>query len=462
MHLKTYGTMGVDWEQRVDFGRLREARLARIKQKLKESEIGALLCFDMNNIRYITNTTIGTWAIDKLGRFCLLAQDDEPINWDFGSAAKHHTLYAPWLGEGRSRAGISTLRGAMPPGALRAEDVARKIRIELEERGLLNEPLGVDVIEPPVLFALQKEGINVVDGQQLLMDARVIKTEDEITLLNMACMMVDAAYEELYRFMRPGVRENEAVALVNKVLYELGSEHVEGVNAISGERCSPHPHIFSDRVMRPGDPAFYDILHSYMGYRTCYYRTFVIGSASQAQVDAYKRCRYYLDAAINAIKPGVTTADVVKLWPKAEEFGFPNEEACFALQYGHGVGLAIWEKPVFSRLVSFDSPQVIEEGMVFALETYWPASDGWSAARIEEQMVVTKDGVEVITRFPAEELMVAGKRYFTATGWLPTTRNTESHKNIDYTGVSYGGAGLPDAKSNGADGHAPAKKTAKK
>jgi Xaa-Pro aminopeptidase len=462
MHLKTYGTMGVDWEQRVDYDRLRKARLSRVKTKLKESNIGALLCFDMNNIRYITNTTIGTWAIDKLGRFCLLPQDDDPINWDFGSAAKHHSLYAPWLGEGRSRAGISTLRGAMPTGARRAEDVARKIRIELEERGLENEPLGVDVVEPPVLFALQREGINVVDGQELMMDVRAIKTEDEITLLNMACMMVDAAYEELYRFMRPGIRENECVALVNKVLYELGSEHVEGVNAISGERCSPHPHIFSDRVMRPGDPAYYDILHSYMGYRTCYYRTFVLGSASQAQVDAYKRCRYYLDAAINAIKPGVTTADVVKLWPKAEEFGFANEEACFALQYGHGVGLAIWEKPVFSRLVSFESPQVIEEGMVFALETFWPASDGWSAARIEEQLVVTKDGVEVITRFPAEELMVAGQRYYTTGGWLPNVRDTQSHKNIDYTGVKYDGAGLPESNGASPDGKAVKKTPAAK
>jgi Xaa-Pro aminopeptidase len=245
--------------------------------------------------------------------------------------------------------------------------------------------------------------------------------------------------------MRPGVRENECVALVNRVLYELGSEHVEGVNAISGERCSPHPHIFSDRVLRPGDPAYYDILHSYMGYRTCYYRTFVVGSASPAQVDAYKRCRYYLDVAIEAIKPGATTADIAALWPKAEEFGFPNEESCFALQYGHGVGLAIWEKPVFSRLVSFDSPQVIEEGMVFALETFWPADDGWSAARIEEQMVVTAKGAEVITRFPAEELMVAGVKYYTAIGPLVGTRETQSHRNIDYTGVNYGGAGVPEA-----------------
>ena len=428
MAIKTYGLMGVDWEERVNYERLRNERLARIKKLLKESEMGALLCFDMTNVRYITATHIGTWAMDKLARFTLLPQDDEPIMWDFGSAARHHQLHCPWLGE-RSRAGISTLRGAMLPAAGRAEDVARKIRVELEERGLLNEPVGIDAVELPVLFALQAEGIKVVDGQQLMQQARLIKTQDEITLLNTACMMVDAAYDELYRFMKPGVRENECVGLVSKVLYDLGSEHVEGVNAISGERCSPHPHVFSDRALRPGDPAYFDILHSFNGYRTCYYRTFTVGSASQAMVDAYKRCRYILDIAIDAIKPGVTTADIVKLWPRAEEFGFPNEEAAFALQYGHGVGLSIWEKPVFSRLVSLDHPEVIEEGMVFALETFWPASDGWSAARIEEQLVVTKDGCEVITRFPAEDLLVAGVRYYTAGGPLPTTREAQSQLN---------------------------------
>ncbi len=425
---KTYGLMGVDWEERVDYERLRTQRLARIKKLLAESEMGALLCFDMANIRYITATHIGTWAIDKVARFTLLPQDDEPILWDFGSAARHHQLYAPWLGE-RSRAGISTLRGAMSPEAGRPEEVARKIRVELEERGLMGQPVGIDVVEPPVLFALQREGIEVVDGQQLMQRARVIKTVDEITLLNTACMMVDAAYDELYRFMKPGVRENECVGLVSKTLYDMGSEFVEGVNAISGERCSPHPHVFSDRSLRPGDPAYFDILHSYNGYKTCYYRTFAVGSASQSQVDAYKKCREILDTAIAMIRPGVTTGDVVKTFPKAEEFGFPNEEAAFALQYGHGVGLSIWEKPVFSRLVSLDHPEVIEEGMVFALETFWPASDGWSAARIEEQLIVTKDGCEVITRFPAEELLVAGAHYYTATGPLTTTRDTQSHRN---------------------------------
>jgi Xaa-Pro aminopeptidase len=426
--LKTFGTMAVDWENRIDLDRLRRERLARIKDLLAKSELGALLCFDMNNVRYITATHIGTWAQDKISRFTLLPQNDEPILWDFGSAARHHQQNCPWLGE-RSRPGIPSMRGAMTPEMGREADVANKIRVELEQRGLLNEPVGVDVVEPPVLFALQRAGINVIDGQELMSIAREIKTQDEITLLNMSAMMVDAAYYDLYKAMKPGMRENDAVGLVSQRLYELGSEYVEAVNAISGERCSPHPHVFSDRVLRPGDPVYYDILHSYMGYRTCYYRTFAVGSASRAMVDAYKRCRDYLDASIELIRPGRTTAEVVSVWPRAQEFGFPNEEAAFALQMGHGIGLAIWERPMISRLVSLDHPHEIKPGMVFALETFWPSTDGWSAARIEEEIVVTPTGHEVITRFPAEQLLVAGAPFVTVSGTLPTLRETEAPPN---------------------------------
>jgi Xaa-Pro aminopeptidase len=447
----TTGTNAVDWEARVDFDRLRSERLARLKAQLETSELGALLAFDFSNIRYMTATHIGTWAMDKLIRFSLLTRNTDPISWDFGSAARHHQLYNPWLDrttaeldadphaphegatrprlESGARAGISTLRGAFPPDADIADGLARKIKRELEKFGVADQPLGVDVIELPILFALQKLGIQVVDGQQVFMEARRIKTYDEIRLLTQAASMVDAAYEELYRFLRPGVRENEAVGLVSKTLYDLGSEYVEGVNAISGERCSPHPHVFSDRIIRPGDPAFFDILHSFNGYRTCYYRTFAVGSASSAQRDAYSRAREYMDRAIALVKPGATTADIVKVWPTAQEFGFADEEAAFALQYGHGVGLSIWEKPIFSRLVSLEHPEVLQEGMVFALETYWPSSDGWGAARIEEELVVTADGCEVITKFPAEELLVAGRRYYTIDGPLNLERDPQSNLN---------------------------------
>ena len=448
----TFGRMIVDWEQRVDVDRMRSERLAKLKVELEKSDVGAILAFDFSNIRYMTATHIGTWAMDKLIRFSLLTRNSDPISWDFGSAAKHHQLYNPWLNEttaeadadphaphhgatrprleNGARAGISTLRGAFHPDAGIAEEVAAKIKRELEKFGLLDQPLGVDIIELPILFALQQAGVTVVDGQQIFLEARRIKTDDEIGMLTHAASMVDAAYDELYEFLRPGVRENEAVGLVSKKLYDLGSEYVEGVNAISGERCSPHPHVFSDRLIRPGDPAFFDILHSFNGYRTCYYRTFAVGSASQAQKDAYTRAREIMDRSIAMVRPGVTTADIVALWPKAEEFGFPDEEAAFALQYGHGVGLSIWEKPIFSRLVSFEHPEVLEVGMVFALETYWPAKDGWGAARIEEEIVVTETGCEIITKFPAEELMVAGgQRYFTVDGALPSIRDSQSHLN---------------------------------
>jgi Xaa-Pro aminopeptidase len=437
----TFGTTEVDWEDRLNMPRLRRERLAKLKAELDKSELGALLTFDFHNIRYMTATHIGTWAMDKMIRFALLPRGGDPVVWDFGSAARHHQLQAPWLdqafdgkqesedGHYGARAGISTLRGAIPPAAGRAEDVAAKIAGVLNDHGLAGTAIGVDFIEPPVLLALQAAGFTVVDGQQVFLEARRIKTVDEIGLLTQAVSMVDAAYEELFRFLRPGVRENECVGLVNKVLYDLGSEHVEGVNAISGERCSPHPHVFSDRLIRPGDPAFFDILHSYMGYRTCYYRTFAVGSASPAQRGAYRICRELMDNAISLVKPGATTADIVATWPTAQEFGFPDEEAAFALQYGHGVGLSIWERPIFSRLISLDHPETLEEGMVFALETYWPSADGWGAARIEEELVVTRDGCEVITKFPAEQLLVAGQPYYTTGGVLPTERESQSHLN---------------------------------
>src|SRR5437764_5401345 len=135
---RTFGLNAVDWEQRVDIDRLRRERLERVRGLLEGSEMGSLLNFDMVNIRYVTATHIGTWAMDKLARFSLLPRSADPIVWDFGSAARHHQLYCPWL-EGRAPAGISTMRGAMSPESGRAEDVAAKIRRELDARGLAGE-----------------------------------------------------------------------------------------------------------------------------------------------------------------------------------------------------------------------------------------------------------------------------------------------------------------------------------
>jgi Xaa-Pro dipeptidase len=242
-----------------------------------------------------------------------------------------------------------------------------------------------------------------------MLEARVIKSGDELVLLNMAAAMGDGVYQDIFEALKPGVRENEIVALATKRLYEMGSDCVEAINAISGERCSPHPHNFTDRMFRPGDQAFFDIIQSFVGYRTCYYRTFSVGRATPAQHSAYKRAREWMDSAIELIKPGVSTERIAKCFPKAQEIGFESEMAAFGLNFCHGLGLGLHERPIISRLNSLDHPMELEAGMVFAVETYCPASDGVSAARIEEEVIVTPKGAQIITLFPADELPIANR-----------------------------------------------------
>jgi Xaa-Pro aminopeptidase len=404
-------TRAVDWEQRIDFPLLRQERLERAKAALEASDLGAVLLFDPNNIRYVTSTHIGEWARDKNARFTLLPRGDDPILWDFGSAARHHQLYAPWLPKENFRAGVAPMRGAMPVETGIPDRLGTRIANELRERGLQEEPLGIDMADLVTIEALQRAGVHVTDGSQVLLAARKIKTAQEIALLDQSAGLVDAVYDEIYRMLRPGVYEHEIVARAHQLLFEMGSEQVEAVNAISGDRGNPHPHVFSDRLLRPGDQAFFDIIHSFMGYRTCYYRTFNVGGVSHSQLDAYKQCREWLDASIGLVRPGMTTDKIAEVWPTAEELGFPDEETCFGLQFGHGIGVGLYESPMISRVHSLEHPVALEEGMVFALETYCAATDGRSAARIEEEVVVTATGCDVITRFPAEELLVAGRTY---------------------------------------------------
>ncbi|WP_214108488.1 M24 family metallopeptidase [Acrocarpospora catenulata] len=416
---------GVDWERRVDFDRLRAERLAKARAELERSHLGALILFDMNNIRYVTATHIGNWARDKFFRCALLMRGQDPILWDIGSAARTHQMFAPWFGKDNWRAGLSTWRGAVPENVGIEAGNARRLANLLREHGLADEPVGVDVVELPVLRALEREGLRVEDGNSLMLDARSVKTADEIALLDHSAALVDGAYDELYRALRPGIRENDCVALVSRFLYENGSEEVEAVNSISGERCSPHPHVFSDRFIRPGDTAYFDIIHSYNGYRTCYYRTLNVGSANPAQRDAYKRAREYMDNAIAEVRPGASSADIVRHFPAAGEFGFATEEEAFGLQYCHGIGLGLWERPLMSRYHSLEHPIELVEGMVFAIETYWPTPDGSAAARIEEELVVTADGCRLLTRFPADQLYVAGTRYWAGVD-LPATAANEA------------------------------------
>ena len=407
--LQAPGTTQVDFEERVDFRRLHRYRLARTREALAKSGLGAMLCFDQYNIRYISSTVIGEWARDKLIRYCLLTGTGEPWVWDFGSAARHHRIYCPWLREDHVLAGNPGMRGAIGPEAGLFKQAAKEIKEILKREGVAEMPLGLDICEPPMLFALQEAGIEVRDGQQMMLAAREIKSHDEITLLNIASSMVDGVYQDIAAELKPGVKESQIVAMATKRLYEMGSDCVEAINSISGERCSPHPHNFTDRLIRPGDQAYFDIIHSFIGYRTCYYRTFTVGSSTAPQRDAYKRARQWMDDAIEMLKPGLSTDKAAEQLPKASDIGFESEMAAFGLNFCHGLGLGLHERPLISRLNSFAEPYELKPGMVFAVETFCPATDGVSAARIEEMVVLTPEGAKIISLYPAKELPVANR-----------------------------------------------------
>ena len=200
------GVMAVDWEQRVDFGRLRDYRVGRVRRQLDGSDLGAVLLFETSNIRYLTSTHIGYWAFNKGERYALVTRTGEPRIWDFGSAAKAHRLQHPDMDPGLSLGGNTGLQGAIAPSAGLQGRAAEEIASVLREEGVADMPLGVDMAETSVFLALQDAGIMVRDGQQVMMGAREIKSDDEIMLLTQACAMVDGVYQDIYEALKPGVR----------------------------------------------------------------------------------------------------------------------------------------------------------------------------------------------------------------------------------------------------------------
>ena len=405
----TLGTMASDVEQRIDFDGLRRYKQERIQAQLKEKDLGAILCFDPDNVRYATSTTLGDWHRDKFVRWCLVPREGDPVLFEIGTAGEVKKALCPWLKPENVRGATGWLRGANVAGgtAVAVGVSVARIKGALEEYRVHDMPVGIDTADLYILEGLEKGGLNVVNGWDAMWDARLIKSPEELKIIEMSAALADGCYQHVVDKIRPGVRESEIVAEIYGWLFRNGCDRVTGVNCVSGPRSNPHPHDFSDRMIRPGELVFIDIMSHLLGYGTCYYRTFVTTKATQKQKDLYKKAYDWLQAGLDVIRPGITTTDIASQWPTAEEMGYPDEVAAAGLCVGHGIGLSIHEKPFITR-VFIDHPTPIQANMHFALETF--AGDGDDGARIESQVVVTEDGHKVITHWPCEELMVCSPR----------------------------------------------------
>ena len=404
MNRGTKGTMLVDYEERTDFNQLRAYRVKRIQDAMKKTDFGCMILFAYENKRYATATAATSPHCCNMGRYAIIPRNGYPYIFGFGSEVAAIKLHSPWIAD-HAYPAHTNMFGALPPSWNRAPGFIADLRMVLEENGISEkERIGYDFMDAQLMGALLKEGFIFGDGQDVMLEARMIKCAEEQEILRNAAAAVDAAFFQMAKAIHPGARENDLQAVASYELHRLGAQWVTNVQVTSGSRTNPHPHLSSDRLIQPGDLVFADIDSIYgAGYRTCVYRTFCCGKPTDKQKDIYKRAYEMLMKGVEKMVVGNTTKDVTDVWPAADYWHFKNEHEAFGLAFGHGIGTGLWERPIISRAYSEDYPVVLQEGMVIALETY--DAEGMDAARIELEVILHNDGPEIITKFPCHELL---------------------------------------------------------
>ncbi|MCC8189630.1 MAG: Xaa-Pro peptidase family protein, partial [Planctomycetes bacterium] len=398
----------VDYEERINFERLRRDRVAKIKQAMEKTDFSCLLLFASENKRYATSTAVASPEVDNMGRYAIVPRNGEPYIFGFGSEVAAEKLTCPWIAD-RAYPAHTTMFGALPSAWGKYRDFIADLRMVLEQNGLRQtDRIGIDMLDAQLYLALQQEGFSIGDGQDVMLEAREIKTDDEIAIMMNAAATVDAAFYKMAQTIRPGARENDLQAASAAEMHRLGGQWAINIQVTSGSRTSPHPHLSSDRLLQPGDLVFADLVTLMNGYHTCYYRTMCCGKPTAKQRDIYQRTYDMLQVGIEQCVPGNTTADVVAVWPTAEHWGLANESAAFGLAFAHGLGVGLWERPIIHRAYSLDHPVELQVGMVIAIETY--DCDGADGARIEEELIITEHGPQIITKWPCEDLIACPVR----------------------------------------------------
>ncbi|MGB9661887.1 MAG: M24 family metallopeptidase [Moorellaceae bacterium] len=407
-----YGKYAVDYEQRINYDRLRRERLERAQQQMKKDGIAAIMSFSADTIRYLTSYWVTTPLRQAEFQMVFCPANGEPILFGGGTPSEVERRM-PWM-RGRIRPSLPNAYVA----ADSADNKAVQIHVDtvlqlMEEHGLKGEPIGIEGTALSMLYAeaFARRGVKAVYAKQTLENARMIKTVDEIELLRIAAAMTEKALAAVVDAIRPGIRECDLVGVAIKALYEEGIDHNEDCVCMSGYNTNPYNWCFTDKPIRPGDLVYVDINGaSYQGYKTCVYRTFCCGKAKPRQKEIYAQALDFLRAGLEMLKPGKTNYDIMAAFPQTPEvWGWgPNDWGqvdpyCLA----HGVGLGLHDKPLATySYVRSGQPEIeLQPGMVLAIETYAGRRGEPDGVRLEEMVLITENGNEVLSRFPIDELI---------------------------------------------------------
>jgi Xaa-Pro aminopeptidase len=396
---RVFSTTATDWQARVDFDRLRRDRLARARMMMEKHDLGAVICFTGENVRYITSVYQGNWKNNIFIRYCVLPRDGDPVLFETaGSDLECAKIDAPWL-KGNIRPAI-TWKWAESAEEMMATKMVNSVVDVLRENGVMDERIGLDIADPLALATFQANGLNIVSAWPAMSGARVVKTPDELECLKISSAYGDTSMWKIeHEWLKPGVKESTITAKVNEYLYESGFDFVYDIIVASGGNTSPYRRWHTDKVIRQGDLVIVDQnAIGPHGYFVDFVRCFKVdGQLTPREQDLYKECYESMYAAIEQMKAGNTTADVARQLPTYadDEFGTVTLQ-----QFAHSIGLSLYEGMWISRAYSLEYPVELEENMYFACETFAGHPGLEQTVRLEENLLVTKDGPVIFTKHP--------------------------------------------------------------
>lgn len=405
-----YGKFAVDYEQRIDFDKLRTERLKRAQKMMAEDNVGAILTFNADNIRYLTSYYITTPNRAGEYQFCFCPREGDPIL--FSGIPEETNRRMPWL-KGKVRPDMGSGPAASDQGADSGVIIRQVDTIIgcMKETGVYGEILGLDgtVLSAHYIEAFARRGIKCKISKATMDKARMVKNSEEIKIMRQVASNTEFALNAIMKAIEPGIREMDLVGIGLNVLYQQGCDHTEDLVCMSGENTNPYNWTFTDKPIRPGDLVYVDIDGaSYLGYKSCVYRTFCCGKATQKQKDRYKQAYEWLYNGVNACRKGNTNYDIQRAFPQDPSvWGKKDWQGIDPFCLAHGVGLTLHDRPfVTHNYVVNKGPEVpLEPGMVIAVETYAGVPQENFGVRLEEMVLITEEGNEVISRFPVENLI---------------------------------------------------------
>jgi Xaa-Pro aminopeptidase len=401
---RVYSTTATDWQLRVDFDRMRRDRLERAREQMRAKGLGAVILFVGENVRYVTGTFQGNWKHNIFIRYCVLPVEGDPVLFEtVGSDMECAKLDAPWL-NGQVRPAM-TWRWAEGGEQMMVGRMADSVYEVLKENGVENEPIGIDVMDMQAFEALKGRGINLVSAWPAISGARVIKTPDEIECLKISSTYGDAAMWKIQNeWLKPGVKESYITAKVNEFLYEEGFDFVYDIIVASGGNTSPYRRWHSDKIIRQGDLVIVDInAVGPGGYFIDFVRCFLVDAKPTPEIKSlYQECYNSMYAALAELKAGNTTADVARHFPKYDDDKYGSVSL---QQFAHSIGLSLYEGMWMSRAYSLEYPAELKENMYFAIETFAGHPGLQQTVRLEENVLVTKEGPVIFTLHRHDERM---------------------------------------------------------